>query len=191
MAVRAAGRADPHRPTLNMAMASPDTTLPAIAADLQRTCLRAGLTVATAESCTGGLIAHAITSNPGSSSYFVGGIVSYSDAVKRDLLGVPAAVLAAHGAVSAQAALAMATGVLDRLHVDLAVAVTGVAGPDGGSDQKPVGLVYVGIADRTGASDVRRFQWDGDRAANIDATARAALSWLAERATTLRPAVTA
>ena len=110
----------------------------------RHTCLGAGLTVATAESCTGGLVAHGITSIPGSSGYFLGAIVSYADRVKVDALGVPPDVLATHGAVSAQVALAMASGIRDRLATDLGVGITGVAGPDGGSDEKPVGLVYVG-----------------------------------------------
>lgn len=154
--------------------------MPDLAQRLQDACLSAVLTVATAESCTGGLIAHAITSNPGSSGYFVGGVVSYSDAVKRSSLGVPAGVLAAYGAVSAQVAMAMAAGARERLGADLAVGVTGIAGPDGGSDGKPVGLVYIGVADRLG-TDVRRHHWSFDRPGNIEASAAAALGWLLER----------
>jgi PncC family amidohydrolase len=157
--------------------------LSALARRVQDACVEAGLTVATAESCTGGLVAHAITENPGSSAYFVGGIVSYSNVSKRDLLGVGEGLLASHGAVSAQVAVAMATGAAERLHADLAVAVTGVAGPDGGSPDKPVGLVYVAVHDASGA-DVRRYQWAGDRAANIRASAAAALDLLLERVAT-------
>lgn len=160
----------------------PDPRLTDLARRLQRTCLDAGLTVGTAESCTGGLVAHALTTIPGSSGYFVGGVVSYSNPVKRALLGVSDALLTAHGAVSAQVALAMAAGVRERLGADMAVAVTGVAGPDGGSPEKPVGLVYIAVHDRLGA-DVRRYHWDGDRAANIRASAVAALELLIERAT--------
>lgn len=152
-----------------------------LARRLQHLCLEAGLTVATAESCTGGLVAHRITSIPGSSGYFQGAVVSYSDRVKIETLGVAPDVLAQHGAVSAQVALAMAAGVRERLATDLAVAVTGVAGPDGGSADKPVGLVYVGVSDRLG-SDVRRFHWDGDRATNIEASTAEALRFLADRA---------
>jgi nicotinamide-nucleotide amidase len=152
-----------------------------LASRLQRLCIDGGLTVATAESCTGGLVAHRITSVPGSSGYFVGAVVSYADSVKVATLAVSPDVLAQHGAVSAQVALAMAAGVRERLAVDLAVAVTGVAGPDGGSAEKPVGLVYVGVSDRNG-TDVRRFHWDGDRAANIEASAAEALRFLVERA---------
>ncbi|MHB8398537.1 MAG: CinA family protein [Candidatus Limnocylindrales bacterium] len=148
-----------------------------LAERLQATCLGAGLTVATAESCTGGLVAHALIRVPGSSGYFIGGAVSYADAAKIELLGIDPMVLAAHGAVSAQVARAMADGIRRRLVTNLAVAVTGIAGPDGGSPTKPVGLTYVAVAS-DGGSDVRRYAWMGDRAANIDASARAALELL-------------
>ena len=160
-----------------------------LARRLQHICLDAGLTVATAESCTGGLVAHRITSIPGSSGYFLGAVVSYADRVKVDTLGVPPEVLATYGAVSAQVALAMAGGARERLATDLAVAVTGVAGPDGGTAEKPVGLVYVGVSDRLG-SDVRRFHWDGDRATNIEASAAEALRLLADRAGALAGSTT-
>ena len=158
-----------------------DDPLGELAQRLQDTCLAGGLTVTTAESCTGGLVAHAITSRSGSSAYFLGGVVSYSNDVKASLLGVPLDVLATHGAVSAQVALAMASGVRSRLGSDLAVGVTGVAGPDGGTTEKPVGLVYVAVSDPAGV-DVRRFHWEGDRAANIAESAAAALVMLLERA---------
>jgi PncC family amidohydrolase len=151
-----------------------------LAARLGARCVALGLTVATAESCTGGLVTHLITEVPGSSAYLRGGIVAYADDVKRTTLGVPAEVLEAHGAVSAQVALAMADGVRHALGTHLGVAVTGVAGPDGGSDAKPVGLVYVAVAG-LGAPDVRRFQWTGDRAANKRRSAEAALAMLLER----------
>lgn len=158
-----------------------EARLVTLAERLQDVCLERGLTVATAESSTGGLIATAITSVAGSSGYYLGGVVSYADAAKADLLGVPAATLAAHGAVSAQVALAMASGARQRLGCSLAVAITGIAGPGGGSEAKPVGLTYVGLADADGA-EVRRFGWSGDRAANRVSTAEAALEWLIERA---------
>jgi PncC family amidohydrolase len=165
-------------------MATDGEPLEDLARRLQHTCLEAAITVATAESCTGGLVAHGITSVPGSSGYFLGAVVSYADRVKVEVLGVPADVLATHGAVSAQVALAMATGVRERLATDLGVGITGVAGPDGGSADKPVGLVYIAVSDRLGA-DVRRFHWDGDRATNIHASAAQALRFLTERAATL------
>jgi PncC family amidohydrolase len=152
----------------------------ALAERLHDAATAAGRTIGTAESCTGGLIAATITRVPGSSAYFLGSVVAYSDDVKRALLDVPADVLEAHGAVSAQTALAMATGARRRLGVGTAVSVTGIAGPDGGSDDKPVGLTYVGVADGTG-SDVRRFAWGGDREANVRDSAAAALELLLER----------
>jgi PncC family amidohydrolase len=152
----------------------------ATAARLQAACLAHGLTVATAESCTGGGVASAITANPGSSAYFRGGVVSYSNDAKRELLDVPETVLAAHGAVSAQTAVAMAQGAARRLGADLGVSTTGVAGPDGGTADKPVGLVYVAIHDAAG-DDVRRFTWTGDRSENIAASVQAALELLLER----------
>ena len=147
---------------------------------LQQRCVAAGLTVATAESCTGGLIAKLITDVAGSSRYFRGGVVSYSNEAKTELLDVPEEQLAAHGAVSAQVARAMAVGVLRRTAADLAVAVTGISGPGGGSAAKPVGLTYVAVAGMD-AAEVRRYLWSGDRSANREATARAALELLLER----------
>ena len=147
---------------------------------LQERCLGRGLTLSTAESCTGGYIAKSITDVAGSSGYFRGGVVSYSNEVKMRLLGVPADQLAAHGAVSAQVARSMAVGALAATGADLAVAVTGISGPSGGSAAKPVGLTYVAVADSAGV-EVRRFTWQGDRAANREATARAAVELLLER----------
>ncbi len=160
-------------------MAGP--ALVALAERLQGVCLGRGLTVAAAESCTGGLIADAITSVAGSSGYFLGSVVSYANSAKATILGVPVALLEAHGAVSVQVARAMATGAKERFGADLAVSVTGVAGPDGGTPAKPVGLTYVGLADADGV-DVRRLNFDGDRAFNRGAGAEAALAWLLERA---------
>jgi PncC family amidohydrolase len=160
---------------------SAEESLVALAERLQGICLGSGLTVATSESCTGGLVASIITDVAGSSGYFRGGIVAYADEAKASLLGVPRDVLAAHGAVSAQVARAMATGARERLGVDLVAAVTGIAGPGGGSEAKPVGLTYVAVAD-AGDVLVRRFVWRGDRHANKVASAGAALELLVERA---------
>ncbi len=151
-----------------------------MATRLQAVCVERGMRVATVESCTGGLVGAAITTIPGSSEYYLGGLITYADAVKRDLAGVPTDVLAAHGAVSAQVALAMAEGVRARLGADVAVSVTGVAGPSGGSEAKPVGLTYVGVADANG-TDVRRFLWTGDRASNQADSAVAALELVLAR----------
>ncbi|MEI7744038.1 MAG: nicotinamide-nucleotide amidohydrolase family protein [Chloroflexota bacterium] len=147
------------------------------AARLQVACVERHLTVATAESCTGGLVAHAITEVPGSSAYLRGGVVAYSDEVKRAVLAVPGELLAAHGAVSAQVAVAMAEGVRSRLGADLGVGVTGIAGPDGGSEAKPVGLVYVAVAG-LGDPEVRRLRWHGDRSENKRDSAAVALEML-------------
>jgi nicotinamide-nucleotide amidase len=125
-------------------------------------CRARGWRVATAESCTGGLVAAALTAIAGSSDVVDRGFVAYSNEAKMDLLGVPEATLAAHGAVSAETALAMATGAVARVGVDLAVSVTGVAGPGGGSAEKPVGLVHCAVATRTGGRTERRV-FPGDR----------------------------
>ena len=165
-----------------------DDELVALAARLQAVCLEARLTLATAESCTGGLVAHLLTEVPGSSGYLRGGVVAYADEVKVSQLGVPPEVLAAHGAVSAQVAIAMAEGVRERLGTDLGGAVTGVAGPDGGTEAKPVGLVYGAVAGRGAAPEVRRFQWSGDRSENKRASAEAVITMLLERASRGAPA---
>jgi nicotinamide-nucleotide amidase len=125
-------------------------------------CREHGLTLGTAESCTGGLVAARLTSVPGSSDVFRGSIVAYADGVKEAQLGVPEDMLARHGAVSAQAAAAMARGARERLGVDVAVAVTGIAGPGGGTPEKPVGLVFCPAAGPAGERDVH-FQLPGDR----------------------------
>ena len=151
-----------------------------LAERLQGLCLGRGVTVALAESCTGGLVADAITDVAGSSGYFAGGVVSYSNEAKESLLGVPGPVLEAHGAVSAQVARAMAEGARDRFAATVAASVTGIAGPDGGSDAKPVGLTYVAVADADGV-DVRRHAWSGDRASNKVSSAAAVLELLLER----------
>jgi PncC family amidohydrolase len=161
---------------------APETGDPLVelAARVGALCLARGLRLATVESCTGGLVGHLITETPGSSAWYVGGFVTYSDQLKRDLAGVPGEVLAAHGAVSAQTALAMATGGRDRAGADIGVSVTGIAGPDGGSPQKPVGLTYVAVADASG-TEVRRHLWSGTRADNKRASAEALLALVLER----------
>jgi len=123
-----------------------------IAAELVALCKARGVTVATAESCTGGLIAAAITEVPGSSAVFGQGFVTYSNAAKTELLGVPAGLIAAIGAVSEAVAARMAAGARKRAGADLAVSVTGIAGPDGGTPQKPVGTVCFGLASPSGVT---------------------------------------
>lgn len=136
-------------------------------------------TIATAESCTGGNIAHQITLNAGSSAYFLGGVVSYANDVKQHVLGVPASVLENPGAVSEPCAKAMAEGVRRLLGADLAVATTGIAGPDGGTARKPVGLVYIAFA-FAGDTVVEEHVFPGDRAAVIAAATARALAMLSE-----------
>lgn len=143
---------------------------------------RRGWRIATAESCTGGLIAAACTARAGSSDWFDRGWVTYSNAAKTDLLGVDPALLAAHGAVSEPVARAMAEGAIARSEADLAVAVTGIAGPGGAVPGKPVGTVYLAVAVRSGATEVVRLQLPGDRTAVREATVREALSRLREAA---------
>jgi nicotinamide-nucleotide amidase len=127
-----------------------DDDIVAAAQKLLDICRRKKLLIATAESCTGGLVAGTLTEVPGVSSMLDRGFITYSNQAKQEMLGVPAATLDAHGAVSRETAEAMAKGELTRAPVDLAVSVTGVAGPDGGSDEKPVGLVHFGAASRSG-----------------------------------------
>lgn len=160
---------------------APDSSdLAAACERLGSRCATLGLRVASVESCTGGLVGHLITEVPGSSAYYLGGLITYSDDLKRDLVGVSHDVIAAHGAVSAQVAMAMATGGRERTGADLVVSVTGIAGPDGGTESKPVGLTYVAVADAAGVA-VQRHVWTGDRAANKRSSAAAALALLLER----------
>ena len=139
-----------------------------------------GWTMATAESCTGGLIAGACTDRAGSSDWFERGFVTYSNAAKTELLGVPADLIATHGAVSEPVARAMAAGAQAHAPVQLAVAVTGVAGPGGGSAEKPVGTVWFGWATPQGVFTERQ-RFDGDRAAVRRATVAHALAGLLQR----------
>jgi nicotinamide-nucleotide amidase len=121
-----------------------------------------GLTLATAESCTGGMVAAELTAIPGSSEVFVGAAVTYSDRLKHDLVAVPDELIAGHGAVSAEVAAAMAQGARERLGADVAVAVTGIAGPGGGTEEKPVGLVHLHVSG-AGRETPFRIQWGGRR----------------------------
>lgn len=138
-----------------------------------------GLSLAIAESCTGGLLCSNITDVAGSSDYFLGGIISYSNQVKVRQLGVDSGVLEKCGAVSRDVALAMARGVREKLQSDLGIGTTGIAGPGGETPGKPVGLVYVALSAREG-DWCERYVWDGDRITNKEKTVQAALSLLVE-----------
>jgi nicotinamide-nucleotide amidase len=155
-----------------------DEDLTAKARAVLAACRSAGLTLATAESCTGGMIAAALTDVAGSSDVVERGFVTYSNAAKGELLGVPEALIASCGAVSAEVAEAMASGALAQAPVDLAVAVTGIAGPGGATATKPVGLVYLGVARRGGICRSERHVFPGDRAAIRRAAADRALDLL-------------
>ena len=138
--------------------------------------------LATAESCTGGLVAAALTAIAGSSDVVERGFVTYSNEAKIEQLGVSADTIAAHGAVSAQTAAAMSRGAIARAPVDLAVSIIGVAGPGGGTPQKPVGLVYLGIARKDGNARVERRIFPGDRAKIRNAALLLALELLHDAA---------
>jgi PncC family amidohydrolase len=137
--------------------------------------LAKGWTVCAAESCTGGLVLHRLTNIPGSSAYVLGGVVAYSNAVKQSVLKVRQGTLIAYGAVSEPTAIEMAQGARALTGADVAVSITGIAGPGGGTPEKPVGLVYIALAGPDGLQTVQRHQWDGDREAIKDASATAAL----------------
>lgn len=156
-------------------MSESEALVAAVAAELRAR----GWTCATAESCTGGLVGHWLTNLSGSSEFYLGGVIAYSNEAKQHVLGVPAELLQTHGAVSAQVAVAMAQGARQLLHTHVAVAVTGIAGPTGGTPAKPVGTVYVAVASSLGEL-VRLYHWDQDRLGNKRLSAEAALRLLSE-----------
>jgi len=137
------------------------------------------LTVATAESCTGGLIAHSLTNISGSSDYFERGIVSYSNDAKIELLDVSEDLLIKYGAVSKQVAKAMAESIRTKSNVDIGISSTGITGPTGGTKEKPVGLVYISVS-TSDETIVKKFQFSGDRLQNKESTCIAALQMLLE-----------
>jgi nicotinamide-nucleotide amidase len=146
---------------------------------LLEACAKAGnAKIATAESCTGGLIGAALTAIPGSSRWYDRGFVTYANAAKRDMLGVPSAILRQHGAVSPETAIAMAEGALKKSPVAAAVAVTGIAGPDGGTADKPVGLVFMASASQNQPPLLERHLFAGNRDEVRHAAALAALKLL-------------
>ncbi len=137
------------------------------------------LTLALGESCTGGLVGHWVTNVPGSSEYFLGGVIAYAYDAKERLLDVRHNTLYEHGAVSAETAIEMARGARKALGADIGVSVTGIAGPGGGLPGKPVGLVYIALSARD-FERIERFVWDGDRDGNKVKSAEAALAMLKE-----------
>lgn len=139
-----------------------------------------GWTVCAAESCTGGLIMHRLTNIAGSSAYVMGGVVTYSNDAKMKLIGVREETLIAYGAVSEQTAAEMVTGVRALFDADIAVSITGIAGPGGGTAEKPVGLTYIGLLVRGSDPQVQRHVWSGDREAVKAHSAEAALRWIWE-----------
>lgn len=151
-----------------------DDTLEAVAGRLLR---EQRCTIALAESCTGGLVAEKLTDVAGSSAYFLGGVVAYSNEAKHSLLGVPAALLEAHGAVSEPVARAMAEGARTRFGADIGVSTTGISGPGGGSEEKPVGLVHVALA-RAEETHADHFVFPLDRHRHRQLTAQVALDWV-------------
>lgn len=134
-----------------------------------------GWTICSAESCTGGLVMHRLTNVPGSSDYVLGGVVAYANSAKQHILHVRQGSLIAYGAVSEPVAAEMATGARNLFGATLAVSITGIAGPGGGSAEKPVGLTYIGLAGPDDLMIVQRHVWDGDREAVKAASAEAAL----------------
>ena len=161
-------------------MFDPETL--ALAEAVLAACRSRGWRVATAESCTGGLVAAALTAISGASVVFERAFVSYSNEAKIEMLAVPRVTIASHGAISAETAEAMARGAVRRAPADVAVSVTGIAGPRGATPQKPIGLVYLGIARRDGACRVERRVFSGDRSAIRHAALVEALQMLQNEA---------
>jgi len=135
------------------------------------------LTLAAAESCTGGLVSHRITNVPGSSGYFLGGVIAYSNATKKSVLGVQAETIERIGAVSKETVLEMALGVRQALHADIGIAVSGIAGPGGGTAEKPVGCTWIGLS-ASGVDSASQHIWSGGRLAVKEQSAQAVLQML-------------
>jgi len=152
----------------------PTTPLEHIVGELLR---RRGLRLAIAESCTGGLVSHLITNIPGSSTYFMGGVIAYAYEAKVRLLGVSWQTLEKHGAVSQETVLEMAAGVRKALAADIGISVSGIAGPSGGTPEKPVGLTWIGLSTE-GGDEAYSYIWEGNRMAVKEKSARQALRML-------------
>jgi nicotinamide-nucleotide amidase len=174
----AADRAELEKRLDGLVIGSDGDTMASVLGDRLR---EAGQTLATAESCTGGLIGKEMTDMPGASDYFLGGVVAYHNEIKQKMLGVDPRLLVEHGAVSEPVARAMADGVRERFQTDWGIGVTGIAGPTGGSEEKPVGTVFIGIAG-PGGTQVHRHVFPGDREFVRARTALAALNYVRTRA---------
>lgn len=160
-----------------MTMTTDERTLTAAAERVLALLKARRLTLGVAESCTGGLVGHALTNVSGSSEFFLGGVIAYSNDVKRDLVYVPEEMLIAHGAVSRPVAIAMARGVCRAIGVDVGLSVTGIAGPTGGTPEKPVGTVHIAVVGPWGEA-AEHHVWDADRLANKARSALAVLELL-------------
>ena len=147
--------------------------------DAARYLIERGLTIAIAESCTGGLMSYMLSSNPGISAAFWGSVVAYSNQAKQDVVGVPEAIIKDHGAVSAQNAEAMASSIRQRSETDIGMGITGIAGPGGGTTEKPVGLVFIAVATKGGLSS-RQHNLSGSRAEIQAGAAEAAFELVLE-----------
>lgn len=163
-----------------------DEALKTRAARLLTLCQQKAMKIATAESCTGGLIAALLTEIPGASDVFRCGFVTYANETKTAMIGVSPQIISRHGAVSEEVAAAMARGAVDFGKVDMAVSVTGIAGPGGGSEKKPVGLVYIGVASRIDVK-VEKHQFAGDRNGVRLASVNEALAMLADEVNRYQP----
>ncbi len=161
--------------------------LTALAQEVGTQLLAAQMSCATAESCTGGLVGHLLTEIAGCSTYFMGGAITYSNEAKAQILGVRRETLETDGAVSYATAMQMALGAQRLYAVDIAVSITGIAGPGGGSPGKPVGTVHVHVVGRDGYSRGERFVWGADRSGNKLLSAQAALQMISETVTAQLP----
>ncbi len=156
-----------------------DPVLESLSSKIGEILIQKGQTIASAESCTGGLLSHVLTSVSGSSGYFIGGVVAYSNSIKEAALGVRAGTLEQFGAVSTQTAQEMADGIRMRFDTDIGLSTTGIAGPTGGTPEKPVGLVWIGISTEKGTHTIE-CHFDGDRDQIKNSTVHKLLSLLLE-----------
>lgn len=154
--------------------------IPGVAREASELLKRRGITISVAESCSGGLIAKLLTDTPGSSGYFIAGVVAYANSAKSHFLGVPAEMIERHGAVSSEVAAAMASGAMLSTGSDMALSTTGIAGPDGGTDEKPVGTVFLALADSRGC-ETMELHLAGSREQIRTETACHAIAWLVRR----------